>query len=192
MARYARGELRRDRILDAALEVIADHGLEGATHRAIAAAADVPLSATSYFFTSLDALIGAAVTRVADGILRSADALVAGTPHPDRLDDHVERLVDIVTAPPGRRLLVQFEAYLGTTRRPELVEPVTRVVAAYEQAVATVLRSLGAPEPGTAARQLVALLDGFALHRIASPRADDREVLRGAVRLLVRGHLAGQ
>ncbi|MDF2847508.1 MAG: TetR family transcriptional regulator, partial [Oerskovia sp.] len=34
---------RKDRIVDAALDVIAEHGVGGATHRVVAAAADVPL-----------------------------------------------------------------------------------------------------------------------------------------------------
>lgn len=190
---YSRGEARRALILDAAVEVIADRGLEGVTHRAIAAAANVPLSTTSYFFSSLDELIGAAVTRIADGILRAAESLVADASSlrsaDASIDDYVDRLVDVVTAPPGRQLLVQFEAYLSTTRRPDLVEPVTRIVDAYEHAAATVLRSLGAVEPATAARHLVAVLDGFALQRIAHPRPDDREMLRHAVRLVARGHL---
>lgn len=183
--RYSRGELRRAQLLDAAVEVIADHGLEGVTHRAIAAAADVPLSTTSYFFASLDELIGAAVTRIADGIRESAEALVVDA----SLDEHVDRLVDVVTAPPGRQLRVQFEAYLGSTRRPDLVEPVQRIVDAYETAATTVLRSLGASEPEKAARHLVALLDGFALQRIARPRPDDRELLRDAIRVFARAHL---
>ncbi|GAA3383747.1 TetR/AcrR family transcriptional regulator [Cryptosporangium minutisporangium] len=187
--------MRKARVLDAAVEVIADHGLEGVTHRAIAKAADVPLSTTSYFFSSLDELIGAAVTRIADGILQAAESLVADASTLRRadasIDDYVDRLVDVVTAPPGRQLLVQFEAYLGTTRRPDLIEPVQRIVDAYERAAATVLHSLGASEPEKAARHLVAVLDGFALQRIAHPRPDDREMLRDAVRLVARGHLGG-
>ncbi|MFG1922954.1 TetR/AcrR family transcriptional regulator [Cryptosporangium sp. NPDC048952] len=183
--RYTRGELRRTQLLDAAVEVIADHGLEGVTHRAVAAAAGVPLSTTSYFFSSLDELIGAAVTRVADTILESADFLADDVP----LDETIDLLVEVVTAP---TVLVQFEAYLGRTRRPDLVEPVTRIVEAYESAATTVLRALGAAEPGRAARHLIALLDGFALQRIAHPRPDDRDVLRDAVRLFAGMYLPAQ
>ncbi|GAA0235249.1 TetR/AcrR family transcriptional regulator [Cryptosporangium japonicum] len=183
--RYSRGELRRARLLDAAVAVIAEHGLEGVTHRAVAAAAGVPLATTSYFFSSLDELVGAAVTRVADAILESADVLAEGAP----VEHTIDLLVEVVTAP---TVLVQFEAYLGRSRRPELVEPVTRIVEAYESAATTVLRSLGVLEPARAARHLIALLDGFALQRIAHPRPDDREVLRDAVRLFARAYLPSQ
>jgi DNA-binding transcriptional regulator YbjK len=48
-------------LLDAAVAVVAERGVGGATHRAIAARAGVPLSTTSYFFASLDELIVAAL-----------------------------------------------------------------------------------------------------------------------------------
>ena len=44
-------------ILEAALRVIAERGVEAVTHRAVADAAGVPLSATTYYFESLDELL---------------------------------------------------------------------------------------------------------------------------------------
>ena len=181
---YNRGETRKALVLDAAVEVIAEHGLEGVTHRAIAGTAGVPLSTTSYFFTSLDELIGAAVTRIADGVLTDVEALVAEAStvvDDDSRQAYVDRLLEVVTTR-ERQILVQFEGYLGATRRPDLVEPVQRIIDAYEHAAAAVLGVLGASDPDRQARQLVALLDGFALQRIVSPRPDDNELLREAVR----------
>lgn len=55
-----RGEESRSRILNATLVLIAQRGLHGVTHRAIAAQAAVPLSLTTYFFSSLADLISQA------------------------------------------------------------------------------------------------------------------------------------
>jgi len=179
-------------VLDAAVEVIADHGLEGVTHRAVARAAEVPLSTTSYFFGSLDELVGAAVTRIADGVLADVDSLLtdaAGMAATSSIDGYIDRFVDIITAPRARQILVQFEAYLGSTRRVELVEPVQRIVQAYESAATTVLGALGATDPERAGRHLVAVLDGFAINRLAHPRPDDHELLREAVQLVAAAHL---
>lgn len=55
-----RGERTREQILRATLEIIAIHGLSGASHRAIAARAGVRLSLTSYHFGTLDELLAAA------------------------------------------------------------------------------------------------------------------------------------
>ncbi|WP_374355227.1 TetR/AcrR family transcriptional regulator [Chitinimonas sp.] len=53
----AKGEKSRQAILTATMAVIAKRGLPAVTHRAIATEAGVPLSLTTYFFTSLQDLI---------------------------------------------------------------------------------------------------------------------------------------
>ena len=55
--------IARSRILDPAIEVIAEHGVAGTTHRLIAAAADVPLGSLTYHFTSLEDLRAQAFPR---------------------------------------------------------------------------------------------------------------------------------
>ncbi|WP_234534800.1 TetR family transcriptional regulator [Streptomyces sp. R39] len=189
---YARGQARRERLLDATAEVIAVRGLEGVTHRSVAAAAGLPASTTSYFFASMDELIGAAVTRIADGVLEATRDLVADVPEADggtSALEYVDRLIDIVIAAKETLIRAQFEAYLATSRRPELVEPVQRIVQALEDAAESMFAFLGAPDPRLAGRELVAMLDGFALQRLAHPRPDDRAVLRDALRRLTTAHL---
>src|SRR3954454_18360884 len=48
---------RRERIANAAIAVVAERGVEGVTHRAVAAAAGVPLGSTTYHFATLDDLL---------------------------------------------------------------------------------------------------------------------------------------
>lgn len=55
-----KGEITRALILDAALEVIAERGIAGTTHRLIATQADIHLSMTTYHFRSLGDLIESA------------------------------------------------------------------------------------------------------------------------------------
>lgn len=52
-----KGELTKERIINATLDLIASSGLAGLSHRNIATAADVRLSLTSYYFDNLDNLI---------------------------------------------------------------------------------------------------------------------------------------
>ena len=56
---------RRQRIVDAALTVIATIGVAATTHRRIAAAANVPLGSVTYYFTSLEALLTEAFLQLA-------------------------------------------------------------------------------------------------------------------------------
>src|SRR4051794_26841198 len=56
-----RGRERRERLLRAALEVIEQRGVHATTHRAVAAAADVPVATTTYYFSSIEELLDAAL-----------------------------------------------------------------------------------------------------------------------------------
>lgn len=189
---YARGQARRDQLLDAAVEVIAGQGLEGVTHRAVAAQAGMPLSTTSYFFSSIDELIGAAITRVAEHVLVAAGDVgptSAATGADLTLDEHVDHLVDALIASNETRIRAQFEAYLATARRPELAESVHQIIEGFEKAAEVWLAALGIEDARPAARELVAMLDGFAVQRVAHPRSDDRAVLRAAIKRLMLAHL---
>ena len=55
--RRSKGEQTRESILKGALSVIASDGLRGVTHRAVAAAAGVQLSLTTYYFRDINSLI---------------------------------------------------------------------------------------------------------------------------------------
>src|SRR5580704_10476475 len=66
---------RREALLSAAVDVVAERGVGGATHRAIAARAGVPLSTTSYFFGSLDELIVEALRAFVAGSIKELDVL---------------------------------------------------------------------------------------------------------------------
>ena len=50
-------EQRRQLILDAAMRIVVRDGVRGVRHRAVAAEAGVPLSATTYYFKDIDDLI---------------------------------------------------------------------------------------------------------------------------------------
>ena len=69
---------RRERILDAAIEVIAEHGVAGTTHRLIAAAADVPLGSLTYHFASLADLRGAGFRRLSERLSAAYEAHFVG------------------------------------------------------------------------------------------------------------------
>src|SRR5262245_49447260 len=53
----AKGQRRREALLRAAVEVIAEKGYAGVTHRAVAERAGVPMATTSYFFSSIHELV---------------------------------------------------------------------------------------------------------------------------------------
>ena len=66
-------EQRRQAILDAAMRIIVRDGVRAVRHRAVAAEADVPLSATTYYFKDINDLITDTFARFVE---RSAAFLV--------------------------------------------------------------------------------------------------------------------
>lgn len=68
---------RRRRIIDATLEVVAERGVSGLSHRRVAKVAGVPLSATSYYFGSLDEMLEAAFAEALERDLARTDAGLA-------------------------------------------------------------------------------------------------------------------
>ncbi len=67
---------RRTEILDAALRVLAEHGMRGLTHRGVDAAAGIAPGSTSYYFRSRSALVEGCVARLVE-IDQAAPEVVA-------------------------------------------------------------------------------------------------------------------
>ena len=111
---------RAHRIATAALEVVAQRGVGGLTHRAVAAAAAVPLGSTTYYSKTLDDLLETAMRKAkaqtdCELAQLSIDIATAG---------EVSRplaayLYRTVTEQFGRTV-VEFELYLAALRRPQL------------------------------------------------------------------------
>ena len=85
---------RRERIIDAALEVIARHGVSGTTMRRVAAVADVPLGSMSYHFSGTTELLTEAFLRFTDD---SVEALTREFEHVASLEQARAAVVRIVT-----------------------------------------------------------------------------------------------
>ena len=69
---------RRETLLDAAIAVLGGQGSRGFTHRAVDAAASVPIGTTSNYFRTREALLDGVVSRFVD-LERAAWGQIAGT-----------------------------------------------------------------------------------------------------------------
>jgi len=74
--RRSKGELTREKILIAAIEVLALNGIKGTTHRAIASHAQLQLSLTTYYFKDIQELIHQAFRLNSENILSRADTIL--------------------------------------------------------------------------------------------------------------------
>jgi len=186
--RQDRSRRRREALLRATIELLGESGAKSVTHRAVAERAGLPLASTTYYFRSVHQLIEEALKlhvaeRVAELEGMAAMALSAsGT----SAQDIAERLAEVLAAAPTPILVAQYQMYLEAGRNPALQPAVSEALAAFERLAAAVLAALGAREPEAAAEAFVALLDGFALHRVARHRDPSQEAaaLAAAMRAL--------
>lgn len=113
---------RRERIIDATLEVITDRGISGLSHRRVAKVAEVPLSATNYYFGTLDDLIEAAFAEAIErdrALMR--DRLDAGSLADDPISAIAEiALEQIADRAAGVRAMELFVAALRSEHLREL------------------------------------------------------------------------
>ena len=174
--RQNRSRRRREALLRATIELLGETGAKSVTHRAVAERAGLPLASTTYYFTSVQQLIEEALKLHAAERVAELQALtMAVAERGASAQDIAERLAaKLVERTPGV-LVAQYQMYLEAARNPALRPAVADALAAFERLAAAVLGALGAREPERAADAVVALLDGFALHRVARPRPPEEE-----------------
>lgn len=175
--RQDRSRRRREALLRAAIELLGETGARSVTHRAVAERAGLPLASTTYYFRSVHELVEEALKlhvaeRVAE--LQGLAELALGVDGASAADI-AERLAEVLVAAPTPILVAQYQMYLEAGRNPALQPAVAEALSAFEGLAAGVLGALGARRPEEAAEAFVALLDGFALHRLARPRDSERE-----------------
>jgi len=175
--RYEPG--RRDRIVATALDVIAEHGVTGASHRSIARAADVPLGSITYHFATLDELLTAAFTSHVDTVApRFDERMRAAQDSGEVLDYLVEHLTgDLLGS--ARDLVLTVELYVAAARNPAL-----RAVT--QDWMARSRRSLERHFDPVTARELDALVEGLVLHSALSTDPMDRDQIRHALARFAR------
>ncbi|HQV42116.1 MAG TPA: TetR family transcriptional regulator [Moraxellaceae bacterium] len=95
-------ELRRLSILQAALRVVARDGVRGVKHRAVAAEAGVPLSATTYYFKDIHDLLTDAFTLYAKESVENyidpfwSRANLWLSAYPEGVREHPEQLAEVL------------------------------------------------------------------------------------------------
>lgn len=171
---------RRERIARAAIAVVAERGLEGLTHRAVAAVADVPLGSTTYHFATLDDLLGVALAHAAEDNVRRMRTWEAGLP-PDA--DLAEAIADLIMSGVGEdraSTVVEYELYIAALHRAHL----RATCAAWDGALGDLFGTRTDPVTG---HLLAGLFCGVLMQAaVADPPPPRDEVLR-VVRRAVDG-----
>lgn len=168
---------RRDRLIDTTLAVIAEHGVAETTHRKIAAAADVPVGSVTYHFKSLDDLLAAAFTRLAERTAaRYAEDLGAAASPEEALEIITGYILGMLGSP--GTLLPSYELYLMAARRPDLRRITDRWMARSRTALARHF-----DEQTTV--MLDAMIEGLSMHSALSLEPVPRNLVREALERVV-------
>ncbi|MFG2493267.1 TetR/AcrR family transcriptional regulator [Streptomyces caniferus] len=166
---------RRQRIIDAAIAVVAERGIAGLSHRAVAAAADVPLGSTTYHFASLDELLVAALRQVNGEWLADFGRWVDGIDPEVPLTDEVARLVEETLTGDRARVELEYELYLAALRH-EAVRPIA--AECLDEMVRLLAGRIGDLRT---ARAVVAFTDGLTLQHLLTGQPFDPATVRAGL-----------
>jgi DNA-binding transcriptional regulator YbjK len=170
---------RRDRIVDTAIELVAEVGVAGVSHRRIADRADVPLGSMTYHFAGMDELLHEAFTRFAEGVAARFEAVLGAAATPEEAVTAVIDLVHDLSRPDGDpERVVTYELYTLAARDPRY----RAITTAWMRRSRVELERHFAPD---VARELDALIEGLALHRSLDEAPGDRAATEAAVRKVV-------
>ncbi|GHG92507.1 TetR family transcriptional regulator [Comamonas sp. JC664] len=178
MATRRHDPARRDRIIDATLQVIAEGGVAGTSHRRVAERAEVPLGSMTYHFASMDELLREAFTRFA---LRISERFAARIGEAADLEGLVEAVVHLVhddLAAGQDELVLTLELYTLAARQP-----------AFRQITRDWMRrsreALGRLVDARRTHEVDALIEGLFIHAQLDPVPRGRAATRAAVRRLL-------
>ncbi|MBF6064662.1 TetR/AcrR family transcriptional regulator [Nocardia terpenica] len=163
------GRETRERLMDAAVALIAEHGWGAVTTRMVAERAGLRPGLVHYHFASVNDLLIDASLRMARGlgagVLDGALALSG----PAGIAELLGALTTYTETDPDTRVF--SEMLLAATRYERLRDGLGAVLDEFRAAVAAWLRVEGAvPDLEATAVVLVAALDGLILHRLIDPR----------------------
>ena len=180
---------RRTQILDAAIDILADSGVAGVTHRNIDQRAVLPAGTTSNYFRTRQALLEATAARTVDLHWQRVDALRSAIGPLTR--DGVRALMTQMLSPDNemrRFTLARFELFMEGTRRAELQPFLQELRAAAMKSASVIFESAGfAPTPEEV-DQLSTLLNGYVFSSLTLPgRAAPADVVDRLLRAFFDG-----
>jgi DNA-binding transcriptional regulator YbjK len=190
---------RRLRLVEAALQVVADGGLRALTHRAVDAQAGLPEGSCSGYFrtrlallTALTEQVGYVLTVQVRALAERIQAVELAQPQaPDEvrraavIEEIVGLFEQLLAAP--ELVMVQAELGLEARRQPELLTVLQPWRVSLLRIVESIVRDADTAEPDQLAITLVAALEGVVLAGLQEAGGERAAYLRSSVTLLLGG-----
>jgi AcrR family transcriptional regulator len=163
-----RGQQVRQRLRQAAVELIAERGWRAVTTRVVAERAGVAAGLVHYHFASVEGLLQAAAIGLMRDVVARTEKLLDGADDVDQGMGLVLAALDAYTGQ-DQTSLVFLETYLAATRDARLGAEVAGIITEARRRLADWLDRCGTPDPGPTAAVLAAAIDGLLLHRGLDP-----------------------
>ena len=179
-------ERSRDRIVDAAYEVLAEKGYDATTFKEIARRAEAAQGLIHYYFGSKDQLLLEVLKEASERTREEMQRFVAAPPEerPRRgMSVLVQQKHRVTRQPEWYRL--RYELFALGMRKPELLPSVGALLTRGRRGVVEVLGRLAGKEVAdqeALSAVMLACFDGLALQKLGDPDFD----LDGAYRVLDR------
>ncbi|MEU3270947.1 TetR family transcriptional regulator [Saccharomonospora sp. NPDC006951] len=172
--RVANDPLRKERILDAARDVIARHGVHATTHRRIAEAADVPLGSLTYHFEGLEAILEQTFARLSESMsARYRAAMEAASDRREACAAVTDLICGTEYATPDEVVLL-FEMYAYANHNAAVAETARQWMFRSRE-------SLAAHFPERTRLALDALVEGWTMHQAFVRAPLERDVVMATV-----------
>ena len=165
---------RRDRIINACLDVIAETGVAGTSHRKVAEAADVPLGSMTYHFTGMHELLHEAFSRFALTASKQFEERIATA---DDVETAKQAIADVIfhDVLSDQRDLVRTHELYTLAARDRSYRDITNAWMARSR------RTLEQHFDPATARILDALVEGLSIHRALDNEPHDKAIVIAAV-----------
>lgn len=171
---------RKDRIIDACLDVIAERGVDGTSHRVVAAAAGVPLGSMTYHFDGMGDLLHQAFERFAQRGEQRFHERMAGARDAGEACEAIAVSIERDVLGRGPDLNINLEFYTLAARDAAYRDIAERWMAASRAEMERFF------DPVTATL-LDAMVEGLTLHRALGGTPQDPRTVRDGLRRIAFG-----
>ncbi len=165
---------RRRRIIETCLDVIAERGVAGTSHRTVAAAAGVPLGSMTYHFAGMDDLLHEAFASFTRTVIDRFERRMAAATDLAAARQAVLALITADVFASNRDLVLTHELYTLAARNPAFRD----LTNAWMRSSRTALERHFDP---TTTRILDALIEGLTIHRALDTEPQDPQIVQAAI-----------
>ncbi|MEU6389277.1 TetR family transcriptional regulator [Streptomyces sp. NPDC046939] len=181
---------RRTLLADAALDVLADEGMRGLTHRAVDRRAALPAGTTSAYFRTRAALLTALATRLVERdqaeLRTTADELAPLRTAEELVDALMALAHKRLTGEGRRRSLARHACTVESVRDTQLRDILVPRENAGHQAVRLFLSAHGVSDVDNRTFTLLTCIDGLVFDRLVRGGEVPREAMEGLVAAALR------